>query len=119
MSEQLPTDYDDVSDAAPNDNVVPLGRPAPAQTAPPETLRPQGKLHRSAIAGMAICALAGIASMLVFITVTWPGNSGRYVVAAFIASGVGFLTSASIAVFSAARETFVPPPTSESESETE
>ena len=119
MSEQLPTDYDDVSESAHLDNVVPLGRTAQVQPAPTETLRPQGRLHRSAIAGMAISALAGIVSMLAFITVTWPDDTGRYVVGAFIASGVGFLASASIAVFSAARETYVAPPDSPSEVETE
>ena len=118
MSEQLPSDYDEVSGTH-LDNVVPLGRSPQVQPAPVEHLKPQGRLHRSAIAGMAISALAGIVSMLAFITVTWPGNSGRWVIGAFIASGVGFLTSASIAVFSAARETYVLPSATESEIKTD
>lgn len=55
---------------------------------------------------MALFALAGIISMLAFITVTWPGDSGRYIIAVVFISGIGFLASASIAVFSAARDTY-------------
>ena len=87
------------------ENVVSLGRapePAPAEPAPA-----QSRLHRLAIAGMAVCAVIGILSMLAFITVTWPEDTGRYVIGVFIASGIGFMTCASLAVFSAARETYV------------
>lgn len=87
------------------ENVVPLGvAPEPKPADPPPS---QSRLHVLAIAGMALCAVIGILSMLAFITVTWPGNSGRYVIGVFIGSGVGFMTSASLAVFSAARETHV------------
>lgn len=55
---------------------------------------------------MAISALIGIASMLAFITVTWPDGMGRYVIVVFVASIVAFMTCASIAVFSAARDTY-------------
>jgi len=44
--------------------------------------------------------------MLAFITISWPDDSSRYVVAVFVASIVGFMTSASLAVFSAARDTY-------------
>jgi hypothetical protein len=93
------------------DNVIALGRSLPDEPLPES--RPPGRLHRIAISGMAICALLGIAAMLAFITVTWPGDTRRYVIAVFLLSGVGFLSSASIAVFSAARDTYVrpdPPP---------
>ena len=59
---------------------------------------------------MALSALTGIMSMLAFITVTWPGDTGRYVVAVFIGSGICFLACASMAVFSAARDTYAHPP---------
>ena len=91
-----------------SDNVVSLGK-APVVEPAPVATRPQGALHRAAIAAMTICAIVGILSMLAFITVSWPEESSRYVVAVFIGSGIGFLASASIAVFSAARETYVTP----------
>lgn len=67
---------------------------------------PPGKLHGAAIASMAICAIVGTLALLAWITVGWPGDSDRYVTAIFIFAGIGFLTSASIAVFSAARQTY-------------
>ena len=87
------------------DNVVPLGVEGP----PPEPAvesRPLGRLHGLAILGMAVFALIGIAAMLAFITISWPDDSSRYVVAVFMIAVVGFVTSASIAVFSAARDTY-------------
>ncbi|MDQ4144726.1 MAG: hypothetical protein M3198_13475 [Actinomycetota bacterium] len=100
MTEQMSPGYDDLPE-----NVVPLGQaPDPVE---PEPSRHQGRLHRMAIAGMAISALLGIFSMLAFVTVTWPGESGRYVMAVVIGSAVGFMTCASLAVFAAARETYV------------
>jgi hypothetical protein len=44
--------------------------------------------------------------MLAFITISWPDDSSRYVVVVFMVAVVGFVTSASIAVFSAARDTY-------------
>ena len=85
-------------------NVVPLGRSVEPTTAEPP--RRPGRLHGLAIAGMAVFALVGILSMLAFITVTWPNETGRYVIGVFIGSGVGFMTCASLAVFSAARDTY-------------
>lgn len=73
--------------------------PVPPPSAP-------GKLHGLAIAGMAVCALAGIASMLAFVTVNWPGGPRRVVIGILIASLVGFLSCASAAVFAAARDTY-------------
>jgi hypothetical protein len=89
----------------PPDNVVPLGVEAPTPT-PPAPSKPLGRLHSLAILGMAVFALVGIAAMLAFITISWPDDTSRYVVAVFVASIVGFMTSASLAVFSAARDTY-------------
>lgn len=111
MTEQYTPGYDE-SSPIPSDNVVSLGR-APAVEPTPPALRKQGALHRAAIAGMTICAIIGILSMLAFITVSWPGDSGRYVTGVFIGAGIGFLTCASIAVFSAARDTYVTPSSEE------
>lgn len=88
-------------------NVVPLGtEPVAAET--PTTPRPRiGRLHGLAIMGMALSALLGIFSTLAFVTVTWPSELGRYVVAVIAFSVVGFISSALIAVFSAARDTYV------------
>lgn len=86
--------------------VVPLrpevGVEPPA--APPPS-RP-GKLHGIAIAGMAVSALVGIAAMLLFVTVGWPGDTRRYPITVFVFAVVGFMTCASIAVFAAARDTY-------------
>jgi hypothetical protein len=57
--------------------------------------------------GMALFALLGIFSTLAFVTVGWPDDLGRYVVAVIVFSVVGFMASALIAVFSAARDTYV------------
>ncbi|MGI8940652.1 MAG: hypothetical protein ACR2H7_01970 [Actinomycetota bacterium] len=65
-----------------------------------------GRLHGAAIVGMAVSALFGIASMLAFITISWPNGLGRYVMVVFMGSVVGFMACASIAVFSAARDTY-------------
>ena len=56
---------------------------------------------------MSLCALVGIAATLAFITVSWPGETGRYVFAIVIAAGLGLMASASIALLSAARHTYV------------
>ncbi len=88
------------------ENVV--GLPNAATQKEPETPEPSppGKLHGAAIAGMAICAVVGTLALLARITVGWPGDSDRYVMAIFVFAGIGFLASASIAVFSAARQTY-------------
>ena len=73
--------------------------------APPPPSRP-GRLHGVATAGMAVCALVGIAAMLLFVTVGWPGETRRYPMTVFVFAVVGFMTCASIAVFAAARDTY-------------
>ncbi len=58
------------------------------------------------MAGMALSALLGVTAMLAFVTVGWPGNWGSVVIGVFIACIIGFMTCASLAVFSAARDTY-------------
>ena len=86
-------------------NVVPLpGDPLPPEPVPPPT--PPGRMHGASIAGMGISAIVGVAAMLAFITINWPGNVGRFVVGICLFSGLAFLAFASMAVFSAARDTY-------------
>ncbi len=85
-------------------NVVRLPN-EPVREPEPEPSRP-GRLHGLSIAGMAVFALIGIAAMITFITVRWPQGTGRYVVMVFVVSGLGFITCASTAVLSAARDTY-------------
>ncbi len=95
------------SDGAPpsGDKIVRL-RVQPIAELPLPKPKALSRLHGVATAGMAICALLGILSMLGFITVRWPGNSGRYVVGFLVTAIFGFLLCCSIAVFSAARDTY-------------
>ena len=85
------------------DPVVPLPH------SPPPPVRPAGpgRLHGLAIAGMAVSALTGITSMLAFVTVRWPGSTGRYLIAVLLMSVIVFVVSASTAVLTAARDTYV------------
>jgi hypothetical protein len=85
------------------EDIVPL-----PQEAPPPARRPTGpgRLHGLAIAGIALSALTGIASMLAFVTIRWPGDSGRYLIAVLFASVIVFVVSASTAVLTAARDTY-------------
>ena len=85
-------------------NVVPLGKePIPEPPAP--VTRPS-RLHGTAIALMAGCALIGIVATFLFVTVNW-GDKGRWVGAVIFLSGVGFVAFAATAVFTAARDTYV------------
>ena len=94
-------------DAAPGGSptVVPLGTPR-ATTPPEDAGSPPGRLHGIAMAGMALFAIVGILATLAFITVGWPGSSGRRVIAVVVFSAVGFVASAAIAVLAAARDTY-------------
>jgi TRAP-type C4-dicarboxylate transport system permease small subunit len=58
---------------------------------------------------MALFALAGVITLVALITVNWPEEISRYLVAAFVGAGIGFLASASIAVLTAARDTYRTP----------
>ena len=88
----------------PEDNVVSLGVEPPDPA--PSGSRSMGRMHGLAIGGMALCAFVGILSMLAFITVSWPGSAGRYVITVLVTSVFGFMACATIAVFSAARATY-------------
>ena len=78
-----------------------------------EEASPPGRLHGAFIAGMAISALLGTAAMFAFITIGWPEDTQRYVVGVMIVAVLAFLTCASAAVFTAARETHPVPPSDE------
>ena len=63
-------------------------------------------LHALATTGVAVFAVAGLLAILAFVTVGWPGDTGRYLVAIFIGSVIGCFACASAAVFTAARSTY-------------
>jgi hypothetical protein len=44
--------------------------------------------------------------MLAFVTIRWPGSSGRYLIAVLFGSVIVFVLSASTAVLTAARDTY-------------
>jgi hypothetical protein len=77
-----------------------------AEQRSPGPVRRPGRLHGLAIGGMALSALLGITTMIAFVTIGWPGDSGRVLIGVFIGAVVGFMSCASIAVFSAARDTY-------------
>jgi hypothetical protein len=91
-------------------DVVPLRpdapQPLPEPTRP--TRRPSG-LHALATAGMALCAVVVILSALAFLTIGWPGQSGRVVIAIGMGGVIGFLACVSAAVLTAARDTYARP----------
>ena len=84
--------------------VVPLPHeglpPAPRPSGP-------GRLHGLAIAGIAVSALVGIISTLAFVTIRWPGSTGRFLIAVLFMSVIVFVVSASTAVLTAARDTYI------------
>jgi hypothetical protein len=53
--------------------------------------------------------IVAVLSMLAFVTVGWPGDSGRILVGIFLFSILVFLASAAAAVFTAARATHARP----------
>lgn len=90
---------------ADSDNVVQLpGDPLPPD--PPTPPSPPGRVHGTAIAGMGISAIVGVCAMVALVTITWPDNLSRVVVGICLLSGLAFLAFASMAVFSAARDTY-------------
>jgi hypothetical protein len=90
--------------------VIALGaEPVEGHGQAPVPSGPASRLHGIAIAGMAISALAGTASMLAFATVHWTGAAAHYVIGAVVLSAVAFLACASAAVFTAARDTYARP----------
>ena len=67
---------------------------------------PPGRLHGLTTAGMGISAIVGVTAMLAFITITWPESIRRVVIGICLISGLLFMTFASLAVFTAARDTY-------------
>lgn len=80
---------------------LPRNHTAAETTRRPPTRHAGG--HGFVVTLMAIFALVGIGAMFAFITVKWPEDTGRYVMGVFVLSVVGFISCASIAVFTAAR----------------
>ena len=74
------------------------------EPAPPPT--PPGRMHGLAIGGMALSALLGVVALLALVTVTWPADLARLITTLIIAAGVVFITCASAAVLTAARDTY-------------
>lgn len=100
-------------------DVLPLGAEVvEGHGQPPTPSGPRTHLHGLAIAGMALCALAGTATMLAFATVNWTGAAAHYVIGIVVLSAVGFLACASAAVFTAARDTYLQVPDSEPDEDT-
>jgi ABC-type amino acid transport system permease subunit len=62
-------------------------------------------LHAFATTGVAVFAVTGLLAVLAFITVGWPGDTGRYLVAVFMGSIIGCFACASAALFTAMRGT--------------
>jgi hypothetical protein len=88
---------------------------------PPPRPSAPSRLHGAAIAGMALGALIGTVTLLSLVTVGWTDDMRRYLVITIVGAGVFFLTCASAAVLTAARDTYptrpdtTPEPPSESE----
>lgn len=60
-------------------------------------------LHAFATTGLAVFAVTGFLAMLAFVTVGWPGSTGRYLMAVVIGSAIGCFSCASAAMFTAVR----------------
>ena len=91
-----------------DDAVVRLPRDAPAPSTPARP-PPRLDLHGVATAGMALCAVIAIVAGIAFLTVGWPGRSGRVVIAIGVGAVLGFLSCTSAAIFTAARDTYARP----------
>jgi hypothetical protein len=86
-------------------NIVTL-RTEPVVQEPAPKPKRLGRIHSLATGGMALCAFLGIFALVGLITIRWPGESNRFVVGLLMAAGFGFLLCGSIALFSAARDTY-------------
>ncbi len=86
------------------ENVVPLG--VEKREPPPAPPPPQNRLYRAAITGMSLSAFVGIVVLVISIGIDMGATWRRAVVAVVVSAVVAFLACASIAVFTAARETY-------------
>jgi hypothetical protein len=59
---------------------------------------------------MALFAVVGLLAAIAFITVGWPGETGRYVIGVLAVAVLGFLLCAAFAVLAAARDTYARSP---------
>jgi uncharacterized membrane protein YdbT with pleckstrin-like domain len=75
-------------------------------------MKRERRLYPIAVSAMALSALAGIVLTLAFVSVRWPGATGRYLKVAFVTAVVVFLASCVIAILSAARDTYLASPRS-------
>ena len=98
-----------MSDAPDNEDKIVLLPTDHVPEAEVEQSSPPSRLHGAFTTGMALSALVGIASMFAFITVGWSESTRGYVLAVFFISVLVFLTCASAAVFTAARDTHAAP----------
>ena len=87
-----------------DDNVVPLGKEPPPE--PPPVVTPPRRLHGLAMLGATVSGLIAAGCLFAFITVRWPGDSGRRVIGVMLFSILVSIACAAIAVFSAARDTY-------------
>lgn len=92
-----------------SENVVERAEGAGERVQQPPAPRRSAGLHGIATAGMALCAVVAIVSFSAWLTIGWPGRSGRVVIAIMVCGTIGFLSCASAAVLSAARNTYARP----------
>jgi hypothetical protein len=71
-------------------------------------------MHSWLTLGMTASAIVGALALFVFVTVGWPGDTGRYIVNVMVISGIAFVTFGVLAVFAAARDTYADPKRNES-----
>lgn len=97
-----PGDLND--DATSSGEVVELpGTSVPPEAPPP---LPPGRLHGVAIGGAALFGILFLVSVIAFITVGWPDDTGRWVKTVIVGSIMGFIVSCVTAIFAAARDTY-------------
>ncbi len=68
-------------------------------------MRQSRRLHAVATTLMAVFAIIALFCALVFVTVRWPGETGRFVKVALVGAVIGFVASAWIAMLAAAGDT--------------
>jgi hypothetical protein len=86
-----------------SEKVVRLDTPAAPPAVEAAAAPSDRRAHLLAVVAMTASALVAIIALLAFITIRWPGESGELLKKVFVLAGVGFMTSASMAVFFAMR----------------